>query len=114
MIEKKVLQYINQNSEIPCYMEEPINPPKKYYLMEKTGAGQNDRLFNVTLAIQSYGETMLEAAELNDQIISLMLNANIPNVTRIRLNSDYNYTDITTKRYRYQAVFYCIFYREDY
>ena len=26
-------------------------------------------------------------------------------VTKVSLNSDYNYTDTTTKHYRYQAVF---------
>lgn len=115
MIEKTILRYLLQNQDIPVYMEEPKAPPKKYYLIEKTGAGQNDRLFTATLAIQSYADTMLEAAELNEDLISLMLNANtLPEVTRVRLNSDYNFTDTTTKRYRYQAVFNLTFYREDY
>lgn len=115
MIEKVILDYLLQAQEAPVFMEEPKNPPDKYYLIEKTGAGQRDRLFTSTLAIQSYATTMYEAADLNDKVISLMLNANtLPEVTRVRLNSDYNYTDEQTKRYRYQAVFNLTFYREDY
>ena len=115
MIERTILKYLNEHSDIPFYMEEPRQRPKRYYLMEKTGASQNDRLFTAMLTIQSYGTTMEDAAELNDAAIGLMLNANVlPEVTRVRLNSDYNYTDTDTDRYRYQAVFNLTFYRKDY
>ena len=30
---------------------------------------------------------------------------NLPEIGRSQLNSDYNFTDTTTKGYRYQAVF---------
>lgn len=114
MIEQKVLQYLTSVLPHPIYMEEPRKPESRYYLMEKTGAGQNDRLFTATLAIQSYADSMIKAAELNDIVIGKMLEMNIPEVTRVRLNSDYNFTDEQTKRYRYQAVFSLVFYREDY
>lgn len=115
MIERTILHYLLNNTETPCYMEEPKTPPTRYYLLEKTGASQNDRLFSAVLTIQSYAESMEEAAELNDKVIGLMLNAiTLPEVTRVRLNSDYNFTDETTRRYRYQAVFNLTFYRKDY
>ena len=115
MIEKTVLKYLNDKLDFPIFMEEPKNPPSHYYLMEKTAGGQNDRIFNSTLTVQSYAPSMLEAAELNDELKTVMLEAYVlPEVTRVRLNSDYNYTDTTTKRYRYQAVFNLIHYRKDY
>lgn len=115
MIEEIILNHFIKKASVPCYMEEPIKPPSKYILLEKTGSGQNDRLFTAMFAVKSHGQTMLEAAEVNDEAIGIMLSANeLPEITRVRLNSDYNFTDLTTKRYRYQAVFNLTFYREDY
>ena len=31
-------------------------------------------------------------------------------ISRVELNSDYNFTDTSTKRYRYQAVYNFIYY----
>lgn len=107
MIEQVILDYLTNNAGWPVYMEEPLGKaPNKYYLVEKTGSGQNDRLFHSTIAIKSYAETMLGAAILNDNLKAIMLDAVIlPEITRVRINSDYNFTDEETKRYRYQAVF---------
>ena len=107
MIEKTILTYLMNTVQHPIYMEKPKSPePDKYYLMEKTGSGQQDMLFNSTIAIQSIAPTMYEAAELNEDAKAAMHNAIILNgITRVRLNSDYNYTDTQTKQYRYQAVF---------
>lgn len=106
MIEQIILFYMLNAVEEPIYMEEPENPPPKFYLMEKTGSGQADMLFNSTLALQSIAPTMYEAADMNEKAKTAMLNAvTLPQVTRIRLNSDYNYTDTQAKRNRYQAVY---------
>lgn len=115
MIEQVIYSYLAELFDDgvlkhPIFMEMPEDAEKpsdgKYYLMEKTGSGQNDRLFNSTLAIQSYAPNMYGAAELNEEIKKAMLNAIIlKEVTRVRVNSDYNYTDTQTKEYRYQAVF---------
>lgn len=94
--------------EHPIFMEEPIEEekPDKYYLLEKTGSGQNDMLYNSTLAIQSLAPTMADAVDMNDAAKLAMRDAiTLDDVTRVRLNSDYNYTDTQEKRYRYQAVF---------
>jgi hypothetical protein len=50
---------------------------------------------------------MYEAATMNEEIKAAMLNSLITlgSVAKVDLNSDYNYTDTTTKTYRYQAVF---------
>jgi len=41
-------------------------------------------------------------AELKEILKDLI---KLDEISRIKLNSDYNYTDTTTKEYRYQAVF---------
>lgn len=106
MIEVTILNYFLANSEVPTFMEEPTEEHSTYRIIEKTGGGQNDRIYSSTLAIQSYAPTMAEAAALNKETKAIMLAAEaLPDVGRIRLNSDYNYTDTTTQKYRYQAVY---------
>ena len=112
MIETIIYTYLCGDGVLrhPIFMEMPADEEKpvdrKFYLLEKTGSGQNDRLFNSTFAIQSYAPTMYDAATMNDEVKQAMLNAVIlDEVTRVRVNSDYNYTDTQTKEYRYQAVF---------
>lgn len=49
---------------------------------------------------------MFEAAKLNEKIKNLMYDLiTVSEVSKVSLNSDYNYTDLETKEYRYQAVF---------
>lgn len=108
MIEITILNYLMDGLPHPIFMEEPIEEekPDKYYLLEKTGSGQNDMLYNSTLALQSIAPTLDEAIAMNDAAKVLMRNAIVlDDVTRVRVNSDYNYTDTQEKRYRYQAVF---------
>ena len=44
---------------------------------------------------------------MNEALKNVMLDGFLANplVSSVELNSDYNFTDITEKRYRYQAVF---------
>ena len=54
---------------------------------------------------------MGEAAALNERVKTAMENAiALDEIVRVTLNSDYNYTNTASKRYRYQAVFDVIFY----
>ncbi len=111
MIEKVVLEYLTERLSVPVWMEEPEKPPCSYVLIEKTGGGKSGPLKTATLAIQSYGKTLERAAELNETMKSEMENiADQDPISRAELNSDYNYTDPDTKRYRYQAVYDFIYY----
>lgn len=106
MIEKIYLDYLAETLETPVFTEEPLNKPKEYYLLEKTGSGFENQIYTATLTIQSYGGSLFRAAELNEILIQAMHNSVVlDEIGSCRLNSDYNYTDTSTKRYRYQAVF---------
>lgn len=106
MIEKIILNYLNSVLSCPVYMEEPETKPKKFVVIQKTGSARVNYIFSATLAIQSYDESLLKAAELNETVKEVMFNSiTCGEVASCRLNSDYNFTDATTKRYRYQAVF---------
>lgn len=107
MIETIILDYLNENLEnVTAYMERPADPEVSYVLVEKTGGGESNHIYNATIAIQSFAESMYKAASLNEEIKDLMRGAiSLDGVAKVELNSDYNFTNTSTKRYRYQAVF---------
>lgn len=114
MIEKTVLTYLMNHLNVPCYMEEPDKKDKSYVLVEKTGSSRDNHLNRATIALQSYGRTMSEAAKLNELIKHNMDGIVVlDEISGSHLNSDYNFTDTETDRYRYQAVYDVLFYEED-
>lgn len=106
MIEKAILDYLNTNLDVPVYMERPETPPDEYVLLEKTGSQLENHIHTATIAAQSYAKTLYEAATLNDVVKATMTGAvELAQITRVGLNSDYNFTNTADKQYRYQAVF---------
>lgn len=107
MIEKITLDYLTTKlTPIPVVMEEPKTKVSKFVLIEKTSGGETNRVEFATLAIKSYAASLYEAASLNESVKTAMRDlATLPTVASCKLNSDYNFTDTTEKRYRYQAVF---------
>lgn len=111
MIEKVVLNYLTARMTVSAYMEEPEEPPESYLLIEKVGGGNQGPLKTATLTVQSYAGTLEKAAELNEKMKEAMEDIENQNpISRAQLNSDYNYTDTNTKRYRYQAAYDLIYY----
>lgn len=107
MIETILLNYL-KTAELSAdiYMEQPKVKPAAFFLLEKTGGSLTDHVYESSFIVQSYGKTLADAANMNEEIKSAMLNAiTLEDISRVELNSDYNYTDPTTKNYRYQAVF---------
>lgn len=106
LIEKIVLEHLKSNLDIPVYTEMPQNPPKKFILIEKVGSRRENMIDTASIAIQSYGASLLDAANINEDVKGIMYSlADSENVSKCSLNSDYNFTDTTLKRYRYQALF---------
>ncbi len=106
MIETIVLNYLADNLSVPVFMEEPEERCREYVLIEKVGSSENDRIQSATVAVQSYAESLYKSAVLNDIVKRAMRDIIVlDSVSRCRLNSDYDFTDTETKRYRYQAVF---------
>ena len=105
MIEKTILDYLNEHLTVPVYMEEPIDKPASYVLIERTGSSESDLIETTTLALQSYGASLYDAAVLNMAVKTRIKQAvELPSVSAVYINSDYNFTDTETKRYRYQCV----------
>lgn len=106
MIEKIVLDYLSSELSSIVVMERPEEPPAKYHIIEKTGSGSVDHIDSATIAIRSYAPSLLEAAQLNEAVKTAMESiTELANVGKVKLNSDYNFTDASTKEYRYQAIY---------
>ena len=111
MIEQTVLDFLSSRLDVPAMMEVPSRPPGTFVVVEKTGSGCSNHIRQASIAVQSYGATLLQAAQLDDRVIEAMAAlAELPEVAACRLQRDYNFTDTDTRRYRYQAVFAVTYY----
>lgn len=107
MIEKIIYDYlksegINAFTDIPYPM-----PEGEFVSIEKTGGTYlGCGIHTATIALQSWAESKMKAAELSASVKKAM--DEMPNgVDQIitATGDDYDFTDTRTKRYRYQAVY---------
>ncbi len=101
MIEKKIRDYLEKALKVPVWVEHRENEPDSFIIFEKTGGHIKNTIHHSTYAFQSYGKTLAEALKLNNKLLDYMM---IFEDANVRLNSNYNFTDTSTKRYRYQAI----------
>lgn len=105
MIEETIINYLKKNLTVPVSIEKPSGI-KRFVLIDKTGGGEENKIKSATIAIQSYDETLLKAAALNEEVKAAMESMKSEtNISSVRLNTDYNFTDAETKEYRYQAIY---------
>lgn len=106
MIEIDIKKYIESKLNIPVYLEFPKEPPIEFILFEKTGSRKSNHLQSSTFAFQSYSDSLYKSAVLNNKLKECLDNmVELKTISKISLNSDYNFTDREQKRYRYQAVY---------
>lgn len=105
MIAKTLLDYLSSVLDVPVVMEAP-EQVTDYVLIDQTGSSRMNHITTTTLALQSYGATLYEAMLLNREVEEAMDGfAELGEVTRVELNTDYNFTNTATKQYRWQAVY---------
>ena len=106
IIEKTIRDYLAAQLDCPVYADFPETLPERWVLVEKTGSGMENYIRRAMIALQSYGKSLYEAAELNEQVKRAM-----DEMTRLdcicasSLNSDYPFNDTANHRHRYQAVY---------
>lgn len=106
MIEVIVLNYLNSVLDVPVFAQRQNEEPDEFVVIEKTGSNEVDCIESATIAIQSYSDSLIHAIKLNARVKEAMKNiVELGTVSDCSLNSDYNYTDQTEKKYRYQAIF---------
>ena len=93
-----------------------MEPPEEltdYVIVEQIGSSRNNHIVTTTYAIKSYGASLYEAMFLNERIKAVMNDFTSLNlITRVELETDYNFTDTATKQYRWQAVYDITHYEE--
>ena len=106
MIEIIIKQYLDSHLSVLSFLEQSGEMPDSYVLFEKTGSSKRNYLSSSTFVFQSYAKSMYDAAKLNEELKEVVENMiELDEISNVQLNSDYNFTDTTTKEYRYQAVF---------
>lgn len=77
-----------------------------YVLIDQTRSSNSNHIMTTTIAIQSYGASLYEALLLNEQVKTAMVGfAGEPEISSVKLETDYNFTNTATKQYRWQAVY---------
>lgn len=106
MIEETILDYLSEKIQVMVRMEEELDMPDEYVLVEKTGGGKTNHIRRATIAVQSYADSLYRTMQINEEVKEAMEDiVALDEISRCTLNSDYDYTDTTRKKYRYQAVF---------
>lgn len=106
MIEIVVRDHLAGRLAVPVYMERPADPPAEYVVVHKADSERENQLDTATFVADSYAGTLLEAAQLNRQVLSGMDSlAGLPEVSEVRRGGDYPLNDTQNKRHRYRAVF---------
>lgn len=105
MIEKTLIAYLSEALTVPVSMEKPVGQ-QEYVLLDKTGSDEENKIKKATFVVQSHAKSLYEAALLNETVKLIMEGITAKaNISKVKLNTDYNYTDAETKEYRYQAVY---------
>ena len=105
MIAKTLLDYLSASLDVPVVMEAP-EQTTDYVLIDQTGSSRTNHIITTTFAIQSYGRSLDEAMLLNQRVEAAMDGfAELDEITRVELETDYNFTNTATKQYRWQAVY---------
>lgn len=108
LIEKVVILFLmNSLNTENVYAERPVELPEEYYIVERTGKSEENQIQSATVVVQSISSvSLLRAAEMDHVMEGAMKYLiTVPNVSRCKLNTSYNFTDEESKQYRYQAVF---------
>lgn len=106
VIEVYLVEYLANELGIDVYGQEEDATEESCVVVEKLGSYVENYCRHATIALRSYGATLLDSAKLNERVKYAMDSIiKKPEISSSKLNSDYNYTDTTTKRYRYQAIY---------
>ncbi|MBQ3089517.1 MAG: hypothetical protein IJD21_03030 [Oscillospiraceae bacterium] len=106
MIELTVLDHLSEQLTVPVYMELPSGAPDRFVVLRKADSGRENFIYSAMFTFRSYGESLLEAARLNEQVKAAVDRiSELDAVASARLNGDYPFPDTSIKRHCYQAVY---------
>ena len=111
MIEATIIDYLSACLSVPVSGDIPENPPSSFVTVEQVGGTKDNKIESASIAVQSWADSRADAAALNELVKVAMDDAvTLPNISRCHLDTNYNFTDETRKKPRYQAVFEVVFF----
>lgn len=111
MIEKIILDYLNKKLSVPVHMEKPDEEPVKYVLIEKVGGSKSNYINSASIALQSYADSLYSAVDLDCEVREAMDDiVELDDISSAKLVRNYNFTDTTKKKYRYQSIYELVHY----
>lgn len=108
MIEDIIIAYLAGAQSLPVYAEVPVDPPTEYIVIQRTGGAEENLIREATVALQTVTMTSrYRAAQLAESVRELMLAiTSRPEIFHSSVNAGpYDFTDPSTKAYRYQTVY---------
>lgn len=106
MIETRIIQFLSNELDVFVGGEAPSETHEKYVVVKKANGGVSNHIHTAMMTLQSHARSLRDACALNEDVKRAMDRANeLTNISHSSLNNDYEFTDTTTKHYRYQAVY---------
>lgn len=106
MIEKVVIDYLSNIYDCKVLAEEPEKPPTKYIVVEKLSGGYANGINSARIAVQTHEKTLAKVSAFDEDVCVKMRDfVRLDKIGGCVLENSYNFTDTSTKRYRYQSVF---------
>lgn len=110
IIEQVIYNYLSEALDVPVYTNKPSDAPGAYVLIDRIAGGMSNYVSSASFAIQSYADSLLDACELNERVKESMLNIiTLDMISSVAIESDYNFTDTTKKKFRYQSTYGLVF-----
>ena len=105
MILFKLIEYLTGKLDVYVGVSAP-EATTGYVLIDQTGSTNRNHITTTTIAVQSYGASLEDAIRLNETVKNVMMDfVNEDEVSGVKLDTEYNFTNTATKQYRWQAVF---------
>lgn len=106
MIDQIIKQYLDGQLSVPSFFDFEKKMPAKFVSFERTSGGKVNHIKNSSFAFQSHADTKYEALQLINEVIEVVERMiELDEMSKIELNTYYDFTDEESKKYRYQAVF---------
>lgn len=114
MIENLVIKALDKAIEnIRAYGETPEDKPEEYILVEKNDSTLENQIWQSVIEVQTISKkSKFRASWMNNQVIKILRDIQNDMISACELTTSYSSPKISTKEYRYKAVFQITHYQE--
>lgn len=106
IIEKRIIEYLKPLLSVDVVAESPEDGSLPYVRIERVGRTVRNYVTTDSVAFQSYGRTMIEAATIDEEVQEHMKGiVSLDEISRVSMQSNYNASDTSNMKYRYQCIY---------